>query len=447
MPAYVDVRPAGYDVAFRPGATLTVTLEWPAGSLGGRTFTSTLEGVALSVLVVGDTMTVEASAAQTAAVAEPAEWLLLEDGEPLIVGTWSPSDRAAVGPPEPVEVTQGAATVTVSVTSSQASIVALTATRLGVEHDWDEDGWDPFTTVVITADGAQSFTQSVSNGRGVITSTDPTAGSHRVAYLRDDTEWQDSEITSLTYSPAGYVPSPLTAQQGHIHRVREISAGLYEGVAIWTAVVGGDYVLLNTRAVRFTGSSLLQSTGDGATAADSGYIDRQLILLTKERITAFGLFFNNHAVQPAHLYGLLAGDIVTVDSLDSTFDKTDVALNAVGSGSVQVQEATTLSTSALALDSGNIRPSSTSSQKRWCPFWMSTRVRGGTSSALTVEFKRWRPEDPEPDWGGPRVQRKAVASNTDVPTLPTGAGFCALWGAHFMNGSSGSWGKVRCRKL
>src|SRR5690606_11922603 len=48
---FVDARPGGLDVLFRPGSAVTVVLEWPEGSLDGRTFTSTLGDDPLAVTV------------------------------------------------------------------------------------------------------------------------------------------------------------------------------------------------------------------------------------------------------------------------------------------------------------------------------------------------------------------------------------------------------------
>lgn len=457
MTALVDARPAGLDLLFRPGVTLTLALTWPSGSLSGRTFGATLGGVPLSLAVVDDTMVIEVSDTQTAAVGEASTWLLLEsvDGtdEPVIVGTWAPSSAAAAVSHSAVSVTQGNVAVDVAalVNVGLASHVNADSGRNVhgvVTHDWGRDGWAPFAAATMTADGAQSFAQSVGGGRGTLTATQPTGGNLRVAYVREGTEWVDSEVTSLVWGPSNYGVGTLIAQQGHIHRVREVSPGVYEGIGVWTGVFASDYSVLNTRAVRWDGTTLFQSGGDDPTGVDASHINRQLALVSRDRFTAFGLWFNNYSVHPSHLYGLANGDIVTVDSTDSTFDETDVAVNSVDTalGGVQVIEPTTFSASALAVDRGLVRPSGASSQKRWTPYWLSTRVRGGNATSLVVEWKRWRPEEAEPDWGHSRVQRRTVTSTLDVP-IPTEAGMCALWGAHFVNGSSGSWGETRFRKL
>jgi hypothetical protein len=446
MAVLLDTRPPAVNVLFRRGNELVVTFLWPTGSLAGRTFTTTLGDTELDLVVSDDTMTATATAEQTEAAVAYNRWQLTETtgdaDQDLIIGTWTRSDRPSAGSSFTVTVNEGSGSVVVSVAGGSGPGV--------VTHDWDLDGgWDPFTPVVISDDDPQVFDLTVADGRGVITGTEAGNGNHRVAYLREGTLWADSEITSVIYGPGGVPWAGNNGQQGHIHRVREVEPGVWEGIAAWTAVFGGGYDVINTRAVRWEGTTLSQSDGDIATSADRPVIDRQLAVISKERTTGFGLFFNNMGVQPAHLYGLVGGDIVTIDSGDATMDQTDIALNGAtpGSGVVQVVEPTTLSTSALAVDRGSVTPSGASSQKRWCPYVMSTRVVGGTSEAAVLELKRWRLGDPEPDWSDPRVVRQDVTANAGVPTVATEPGLCALWAAHFFGGSTGTFGGLTFRQL
>ncbi|MGH6690502.1 MAG: hypothetical protein ACREF4_07475 [Gammaproteobacteria bacterium] len=120
-PVLLDTRPPGVNASFRPGTTRMVTLEWPAGSLAGRTFTSTLDGVALSLVTVDDTQIITVTDTQTAAHAEgtSVDWLLLEDiggtDEPVMIGTWTASNRPAATASQALQVVTGGAT-TVDVT-------------------------------------------------------------------------------------------------------------------------------------------------------------------------------------------------------------------------------------------------------------------------------------------------------------------------------------------
>lgn len=132
MTAYADLRPPGLNVPFRPGNTVTVTLEWPAGVLTGRTFTSTLGGTPLDVTVTDDTMVVEVTAEQSAAIAAPAEWLLLEDlggvdPEPIVIGGWAPDNGPNGRTASTVTVTQGGAQVDVTVLPGGVTAATLAA--------------------------------------------------------------------------------------------------------------------------------------------------------------------------------------------------------------------------------------------------------------------------------------------------------------------------------
>jgi hypothetical protein len=319
-----------------------------------------------------------------------------------------------------------------------------------VEHDWVGEGWGPFEAVVMSADGAQAFTQWVADGAGVLTATEPGAGNLRVAYLRDGTDWTDSEMTSLIVGPEGW-NGINNAQQGHLHRVREVEPGLWEGIAVWTAVVGGTYELLNVRGVRFDGATLFQSGGESATRADAGDIDRTVRVLGRERFQFISTWINQFQCLPADLHGLGPGDIVSI--ADVSGDGFNEAAIAVGqadraAGMVQIVEPTDTTTEAFVYTpAGLIRPAGVDGMKRWCPFWLSTRVRGGTDMALTVEIKRWRDRDPEPDWSDRRVIRHPIAAAGNVPALAPGPGLCGLWGAHFSSGSSASWGALHFRNL
>ena len=327
--------------------------------------------------------------------------------------------------------------------------------RVPYEHDWALHGTTDWSPVTITNDAGQVFALTSATGVGTVTGTQAGHGNHRVAYVHSCPSVADGEMVSLVLGPSGW--NAGGAQQGHIHRVREISPGLWEGIAVWTAVVGGGYELLNTRGVRWDGTTLFQSGGDVATSADSGFIDRRSRVYARERFN-FGAWFNRYHVMPAAAWGqngqwgLAIGDLVTVTSVSGTgFDETNVAVQDMNplNGYVQVQDpAETVAVPYAVSPDGIITPSSTSNQKRWTPYYLATRVVGGTASAATVEWMRWRYEDGGPawpDWSDARVQRKAIASNGSVPALATQAGQFALWGAHFHDGSAGSWGKVRMR--
>lgn len=134
-----DARPQGINIPFRPGNTLTVELTWPTGQLAGRTFVSTLAGVALSCAVVGDSVVVEASEAQTAAVSAAAAWLLTETTgggtNDLFIGTWVASTDPGTPTSLTIPVAVGDVDVTVTVASGQSSILALNTAKVNRAGD------------------------------------------------------------------------------------------------------------------------------------------------------------------------------------------------------------------------------------------------------------------------------------------------------------------------
>lgn len=326
----------------------------------------------------------------------------------------------------------------------------------GFTHDWTLDGgWSQFQTVLINEDpgGAQTFELIVTGvgatgtaGVGAIVGTQPTFGNKRVAYAYLPAgRMADAEMTSLIYGPVGGVGFNLNAQQGHLHRMRQLPDGSWEAIAFWTAVFAGDYSAINFRAVRLGGADLLQSIGDTAKSSDSTYLDRTLRLVSKNRFTFFGGWINEHTVIP-HYHGFQVGDVFNIDSLDSTFDATSVALSGASPGNIQHIETVTVSGSPHAFDMGTAVPVA-ASQKRWVPYWLSTRIRGGTSSAIVGEFKRWRVDEAEPDWSDRRVVRMLAQAGPNVPTVATEPGFCGLWAAHFVGGSAGGYGPVRVKPV
>jgi hypothetical protein len=310
----------------------------------------------------------------------------------------------------------------------------------GTWHNWATDGWEPFEPIVISADGNQAFATSVVTGTGTVIATQPTGGNMRVAHVRSGTEKYDGEITSLIMGPIGW--NAGGAQQGHIHRVREVSPGLWEGIAVWTAVVGGGYNMINTRGVRWNGATLFQSDGDVATVGDTPYIDRSLRVYARQRFQ-FGQWVSELHALPVHLWGMVTGDRINVASVTGMADETARTVgqaNTLG-GVVQFEPVQTGTLAYAVSPAGTITPAG--DEKRWCPFWLRTRVVGGTASAQTVEWMRWRLGDPTPDWADPRVQRKAIAANANVPALALGPGRDAIWNAHYVNGSGGRWGDLK----
>jgi len=323
-----------------------------------------------------------------------------------------------------------------------------------VERVWSQDGAADLTRVVMTQDGANSFTPAVDDDGVLEFTASGSEGSHREAWLIPDSSFAGSEVRSVVWGPAGWTGN--NAQQGHLHRVREISPGLFEAIAVWTSVLSGfglDYSYLHVTGVRFDGAALLQGDGTG-TFGNTGRtaIDRRAPVRGRQRLDIGGGAWRNRywPGRPDRLDHLAVGDLVTIDEInDSTFNETDTPLTAIDRqlGQIEVEEATTLSAAAFSPGSYAGRVTPASDERRWCPFVLATRVVGGDSGTVPVEVKRWRLGEPEPDWGDPDVARGDALSNANVPELALGPGDCALWVAHIRDASTVRYGDVRCTRL
>lgn len=335
----------------------------------------------------------------------------------------------------------------------QTPWLSLNDVRGVIAHDWDRDGWAPFQQVAITAHGSQQFDLDVAAARGVVTGPGPE-GNHRVALLRQGTLWRDAEVRSVVWGPLG-AWTGNNAQQGHLHRVRQIGPNLWEGIAVWTSVsFGFDMRYLHVASVRWNGTTLWQSSNDGGAGdRDARWIDRRLQLVTKDRVDFAGLPITRLGVVPSHGYGLAAGTLVAVDADDDTFDTASVEVQGfdVPAGFVQaIYGPTPVTPVSLTVARGHVTPAGVHSQRRWCPFGLATRVVGGDAGAVVVEIKRWRAGwDPEPGWDDPRVMRATVTPDGggNVPEMALGPGLHGLWAAHFHNGSSGAWGPVTFTRI
>lgn len=329
------------------------------------------------------------------------------------------------------------------------------ATHGELRHSWDTDGWGAFTPIVMTAHAPQAFTLTVdSRGRGVATGNASTNGNLRMVHARQDTRWRDSEITSTVWGPLGSWAGN-NAQQWHLHRVREVSPGLWEAIAVWTSVIA-DYSWLHCKAVRWDGITLWQSgggeVGGGPFAqADIDYIDHATPVLAHQRFTFFSWIHEYRLRDPLRAAHLAIGDVVSTTLMaNATFNKTNIALNDIAraAGVTQLIDDTTTGAVAWTTDAvGTFAPSGVHLQKRYCPFQLATRVVGGTASSVTVLGKRWRYNEPEPDWSDVRVQRAAVTPNAGVLSIATEEGECAIGNAHLYSSSALAWGDVRFRKL
>lgn len=328
----------------------------------------------------------------------------------------------------------------------------LLAAREVVTHQWSEEGWDPFTELPISADPPQTYTRAVADNRGTVSGSAATGANHRVAYVRKDTIASDSEIVSTVLSPTGWTAD--RCQQGHLHRVREISSGVWEAIAVWTSVAfGGDYGYLHANALRFDGTQdgLVFANGHPETfgppfgSGDQTYVDRRIWVTGRERFV-FGVGINEYQALRPELVTLVPGDRVDItDMAAASFNQTNIAVNGWNpvTGILQVVDPSDVDAVAWAATKGGwIVPAGSATQKRWTPFVLATRVRGGTRDAVVVEGMRWRAGEAPPNWSDARVQRGTLTPSASVPRLPLGPGGSGLWSGHFLQGQSGAWGDM-----
>jgi hypothetical protein len=87
--------------------------------------------------------------------------------------------------------------------------------------------------------------------------------------------------------------------------------------------------------------------------------------------------------------------------------------------------------------------------KQYSPMWLASRVRGGDDTTVVIEYKRWRPSESEPSWNGPRVRRRTITTDADVPFMPNQRGHAGLWTAHLVstNDDVARWGEVHWKSL
>ncbi len=201
MTVVADSRPPGVNVPFRPGNPLSVTFTgWTAGSLTGRTFTSALGALALEVTVIGDTIVVEATEAQTATLDAIAPWALTETTGggtvDLLVGDWAPS--ALPGSTNTVvPVAVDSIEVEVTVTSSQTPIAPILA-RQGQVVTWPAaSAWtDLFDATPVSNPTDSTPVLTATGGYGVATHGVPENANaeDRRIYFLEGSDCSDCEV-------------------------------------------------------------------------------------------------------------------------------------------------------------------------------------------------------------------------------------------------------------
>lgn len=415
--------------------TVSVLSDAPVSSVNGETGE-----------VVLDAADVGADPAGTAAAGDAAHAALTVQDDGVHGGPLSAGDVGA-------DPAGSAATVQANLDSHEQALLSGDVHGV-VEHNWGRHAWADLAIVVRTPDPAADWQRTVQNGRGVVTAVQPSGGgSLRTVAMHPATSWADGEIRSLILPPSQWLGT--NTQMGHSHRLREISPGVWEAINIWTSIVfGGTYADLLVASVRNDGvNPTLQSATANDTGNETASIDRRSAIRAHTRFS-FGANFNAYRVVPTRglLTTLAAGDLVTIaDMADTTFNETSVPLDGgpdLLAEQVRVIDPTHSTAVPWTHDfAGHITPSGVSAMKRWAPFYLATRVRGGTTSSVPVEIKRWRKGEPEPGWDDPRVRRVDVVPNANVPAMPLGPGLHGILDAHLHSSTSQSWGDLQFRRL
>lgn len=334
MSALLEGRPTDLDVMFRPGNTFTLTLTWStAGSLTGRTFTATLDAATLTTSVAGDVLTVSATAAQTTTAGSGSHDFTLTETtggstDDLIIGTWVGSNSGAASQSTSVTITESAATVTVEVPAVSGGHAALElgagahGTEFPEPRTDSTAGWEE--TVLSTEDAVSAATtMTFEHGQVVFRGSGAGTGvrsNRRSVFLIPGSPGGYSRIRSRWGGPsyaAGTVP-----QRGHMHGFGTQADGLIRGVVIWHDIVFSAPWVFNVGIWETDPNDLA-----------NGFVPTGLAVAGTGTVTGGSRSSNVVTLTVGSGHGFKAGDVVTVDVADGTYDGT-FALSAVGDTTV-----------------------------------------------------------------------------------------------------------------
>jgi hypothetical protein len=306
--------------------------------------------------------------------------------------------------------------------------------RTGFVHSWAEHGWGVFDRKIVNQDGAQSFALSVNGNYGRVTGSVAGSGNQRELLVHQDTRWRDGEVTAVLNGPSTYV-SGNRPQMGVVLRYQQIG-GFHVGFVVWYDIFVGDPRVLNISGWRGNGGATLNQAAGGQYTAE---VSRDLRVYAVERIS-FGGFFNGYYCHPYHLHGLVAGNSVTIDVNDNTYDATgEATLNPDrDKGSLQLSETVTQSAEAYKVTSGAVVLAN--AHQRYFPYVVKARLIGNT---ISVKAWRGRYEAEPADWQAVVT----VATDADFPTLPSGPGRFGLVASHAHTNSYLEYGDIHFRRL
>lgn len=338
MTALIDGRPTKLHAMFRPGNTFTATFTWAsAGSLTGRTFTATLDADTLTASIAGDVLTVSATDAQTTTAGVGSHDFALTEttggtSDVLFVGTWEGTTTGAASQGTAVTITESASSVTVEVPAVSGGHAALELGAGAHGTEWPEPrsdattGWEE--TVFSTEDAVSAATTlTFEHGQVVIRGSGAGTGvrsNRRSVFLIPGSPGGYSRLRSRWGGPsyaAGAVP-----QRGHMHGFGTQADGMIRGVIIWHDIVFSAPWVFNIGIWETDPSNLV-----------TGFTPTSMAVAGTGTITAGARSSNVVTLTVGSGHGFKAGDVVTVDVADGTYDGT-FALSAVSDTTVSYQQ-------------------------------------------------------------------------------------------------------------
>lgn len=474
MTATVDLRARRLNAFLEPGNPARIPLTWPAGSLTGRTFTSTLNGQAVTVEIAGDIMTIAVSAAAATAltVGDIVPWQLVDttgaDPVRLLAGRWvasaNPTDTIGqaftivLDDDTTVEVdVDGAAALAAHELDDEAHgnplgalagheglAVAGAGAHGHVEHSWVRDGWGPLTEVIATQHGAQAFDLTVVAGRGRATSQPGVASaSHRVWYLHPATSWPRARVTTTFWGPSTWTATPNRPQLGLVlgaQRPDPVGApGRWVAFVVWTNIIGVDATPAGLLANGWdiTGTTVTLGNGGGAGAGIAA-VNRQAVVIKAEHLSFLGSELSIMRVTPPWAAIIAPGTPFALAGMEDP--DYDIAAGVVGGASAGDINITAELDAAPANPADNIAGGLLVPDQPWdvCPY----RIAAERTGPATIRVAQWAYGSPQPDEGDPRWTSVTVTQGA-MGAFPTDApGLHGIVVAHAHTGSYGEVGDL-----
>lgn len=339
-----------------------------------------------------------------------------------------------------------------------------------VEHVWASQGtsgWSPMNINPGNPDGSTvPATLSVSGLKGR-TSRSQTGGNEREVFVRDGTDWADSEIRSTLYGPdaATWAAPNDGVQTGHVHRAQLMDDGVhFRGIVITQNVIFSGIYIWNIGV--WNGTSIAGTVHIKAGTSMQPQVLGQSRILAVERYSNAGVWTDRFYVDSIDQCEV--GDTVSVYGLATTaFNRTDLTVTLVqpgpiggagvlGKGKAMIEctkTGTTAAVVAFTPDLGVMSPAfiggTIADVKFANPVKLASRVVG-----TDLWVKAWRADHGEPDWEDPWSSTHMDFSGALVEDgsgnpmeTPTGPGKCGIVSNHLYSGAAALFGDVTMKAL